>query len=157
MSQAVQTKIAPIQHTVVVNKSADDAFRAFTAEMIKWWPKDYGIGGSPLTDLVIEPRVGGRYYECGENSVETPWGEVRRWEPGKRVVLAWRINAQFAYEPALDTEVDVRFVDQAGGCCVSFEHRGLEALGEAAEAARASLNNGWGMLLGRFKEHTETA
>jgi uncharacterized protein YndB with AHSA1/START domain len=157
MSQAVKTKVVPIQHTVVINKSANHAFRAFTAEMIKWWPKDYGIGGSPLTDLVIEPRVGGHYYERGENGVDTPWGEVRHWEQGKRVVLAWRINAQFAYEPALNTEVEVRFVDQAGGCRVSFEHRGLEAMGEAAEAARASLNNGWEMLLGLFKAHTETA
>jgi uncharacterized protein YndB with AHSA1/START domain len=157
MSQAVQTKIAPIQHAIIVNTSAKRAFQAFTAEMGKWWPKDFGIGGSPLADVVIEPRVRGRYFERGENGMETPWGEVQVWEPAKRVVLAWRINAQYAYDPALLTEVDVRFIADPGGCRVTFEHRGLEALGESAEAAREQFNNGWAMLLDLFKARAETA
>lgn len=157
MSQALQTKVAPIQHTIVVSASAERAFQAFTAEMGKWWPKDFGIGGSPLVDVVIEPKVNGRYYERAENGVDTTWGEVSLWEPGKRIVLIWRVNGQYAYDAALHTEVDVRFANEAGGCRVTFEHRGLEALGESAEGAREQLNGGWAMLLDLFKARAEAA
>jgi uncharacterized protein YndB with AHSA1/START domain len=109
-----------------------------------------------MQDLIIEPRAAGRLYERGEDASETPWGDVILWKPPHRVVLAWRINEVFAYDPELLTEVDVRFVPRRGDLCsVEFEHRGLERMGAGAEMARGQLDGGWAGLLDLFKGAAE--
>jgi hypothetical protein len=68
--------------------------------------------------------------------------------------VAWRINAQFAYDPEMLTEVDVRFTDLgAGETRVDFEHRGLERFGdsEAAKKTLTSMAGGWDLILGSFQ------
>ena len=57
----------------------------------------------------MEPRTGGRWYEIGEDGSECQWGDVLAWEPPARVLLAWRIGIDWRYDPALLTEVEIRF------------------------------------------------
>lgn len=62
---------APLEHT----------FEAYTGAMGRWWPPEYHVGGSAPADVVIEPRVGGRWYERGVDGTECDWGRVLAWEP----------------------------------------------------------------------------
>src|SRR5262249_10217986 len=65
-----------IRKTLVVDAPAERAFRVFSQSMGSWWPKEHHIGKSPLKECVIEPRVGGRWYEVGEDGSQCEWGKV---------------------------------------------------------------------------------
>lgn len=145
---------AAIRKSLNVPANPDRAFQIFTEGFGSWWPKTHHIGASPLMDAVIEPGVGGRWYGQHEDGSETPWGDVLVWDPPGHLVLAWRINGAWAYDPELLTEVDVHFTALAEGeTRVDFEHRGLERLGDsdAAKATIVSMDGGWGMILDSFK------
>ena len=59
----------------------------------------YKIGKANAVDAVIEPRVGGRWYERGEDGSTCDGGAVLIWEPPTRLVLSWDIAADFQYDP----------------------------------------------------------
>ena len=151
---------AAIRKTLLVKAPQAKAFDVFTAGFGRWWPPTHYIGDSPLKLAVLEPGVGGRWYGLHEDGIERPWGEVLVWEPPARLVLAWRIDHSFGYDPNLLTEVEVQFVDLGDGRTqVEFEHRDLERFGDTpqADATRTSMDGGWGMILGRFVEAAEAA
>lgn len=146
---------APVRQTVTVEAPVEKAFEAFTAQFGRWWPRSHSIGKTPLQTARIEPRVGGRWYEVGEDGSECPWGDVLAWEPPSRILLAWRIGADWRFDPALLTEVEVRFVRlDATTTRVELEHRLLENMGEGAAAARAAFDSdgGWRGILAGFVE-----
>lgn len=123
--------VEPVRKSVVVNTSPERAFEIFTARMTNWWSKSFTINRSPIKEVVVEPRVGGRWFERGEDGGECQWGRVLAWEPASRVVLTWQITATWAYDPDLKTEVEVRFVPEDAKTRVELEHR-LEGYGNAA-------------------------
>ena len=54
-------------------------------------------------------------------------------EPPTRLLLAWQISADWAYDAALETTIEVRFEAlDAATTQVHLEHRGLEAYGGRA-------------------------
>jgi uncharacterized protein YndB with AHSA1/START domain len=143
---------AAIRKQVRVKAPPTRAFEIFTAGMSRWWLKTHTINTtkSPLKDIVLEPREGGRWFERGEDGSECQWGKVLAWEPPTRLLLAWQITAQWQFDPNLVTEVEIRFAPDGGGTRVELEHRLLERLGDAAEAMRQSFERGWGSLLEEF-------
>jgi uncharacterized protein YndB with AHSA1/START domain len=150
MSLAI--KPAPVRKSLAVAASPARAFEVFTAGFDRWWPRSHSIGESPLQTAVIEPRLGGRWFGRLENGTEAQWGDVLVWEPPRRLVLAWRICADWKYDPELLTEVEVQFTPEGEGTRVDFEHRHLERMGEGAEEVRASFDSegGWTGLLEMF-------
>ncbi len=146
---------APVLADIRVAAAPERAFEVFTTGTTRWWNPRHSIGSSPLKDVVIEPRVGGRFFERGADNSECDWGKVLVWEPPSRVVLAWQLNGDWKFDPALITEVEVRFAaDGEGFTRVSLEHRKLEALGDKAEAVRAAVDSpeGWRGDLARYAE-----
>ncbi len=91
---------------------------------------------SPLKDAIIEPRAGGRWFERGEDGSECQWGRVLAWEPPHRLVLAWKLNAQWKFDETFVTEVELRFIAEDGGTRVELEHRFLERYAEHARRRR---------------------
>ena len=100
----------------------------------------------------MEPRVGGRWFERGEDGSECEWGRVLAWEPPARLVLAWQVDAQWRFDPDFITEVEVRFIPEGDATRVELEHRNIERFGAQAEATRSALDSpdGWSGLLERF-------
>jgi uncharacterized protein YndB with AHSA1/START domain len=138
---------APVRKTVHVNATAQRAFDVFTVRMHDWTPPSHSLLAVPRTELHIEPRQGGRWYERGGDGSECDWGYVIAWEPPHRLVLAWQLDAQFRFNPDLVTEVETRFiVEGPNRTRVELEHRNLDRFGERAEAVRAALDSpeGWG-------------
>jgi uncharacterized protein YndB with AHSA1/START domain len=108
---------------------------------------------------VIEPRTGGRWYEVGEDGSDKTWGKVLAWEAPERVVLAWQLNAEWAYDENFETTVEVRFTADGEHTIVDFEHRDLERFGENAEAVRGDyetgMDGGWAQLLANYQSVAE--
>ncbi|MGA7924465.1 MAG: SRPBCC family protein [Candidatus Sulfotelmatobacter sp.] len=140
-----------IRKQLMVEAPLDRAFRVFTANMGAWWPKEHHIGKATLKDCVIEPKVNGRWYELGEDGTACEWGKVLAWDPPRRVVLAWQLNAEFRYDPNFSTEVEVSFTTLGSQRTrVDFEHRNLERFGAAAERLGKEMGEGWGKILQSF-------
>ncbi len=151
---AATIKPAPVRKVVTVEATPERAFEVFTPGFGRWWPASQSIGKSPLKTAVLEPRVGGRWYEVGEDGSECDWGEVLEWDKPASIVLAWRIRNDWRYDPLLLTEVEIRFTAIGQNTTrVELEHRLLENFGEAAEPARQVFDSegGWSGLLARYQ------
>jgi hypothetical protein len=143
--------IEPVRKEIVVECPQERAFRVFTQRIDAWWPRDYHIGKAEMQTACVEERVGGRIFERGVDGVECPWGEVLVWEPPRRFVWAWQITAQWQYDPAFVTEIEVTFMAEGPQRTrVQLEHRYLERYGDAAEAMRKTMNEGWAPMLAGY-------
>ncbi len=63
---------------------------------------------------------------------------MRVWEPPARLVLVWRLNAKWEYDPGLDTEVELRFIADGVATNVELEHRHIERMPRGAPKPRAT-------------------
>ena len=160
MNDLAQQRIAPaaIRKTLVVNAPIDRAFAVFANRMGEWWHKEHSIAkGTTQADVIIEPRAGGRWYEKGADGSEHQWGRVLAYEPPHRLVLAWQLTREFAYDPAFETTVEVMFEEKDDATLVTFEPRDLERMGADTVELFESMDGGWGMLLDLFKAEAERA
>ena len=145
---------APVRKSVFVNAPQAHAFDVFTNGIGRWWPKSHKIGETDLDKPVIEPRAGGRWYQLGVDGSSCDVGKVLEWDPPARVLLAWQLTADWAYDPDLLTEVEVTFTPEGSGTRVDLEHRLLEQIGERAATMREAIDspNGWSLLLRLYSE-----
>jgi uncharacterized protein YndB with AHSA1/START domain len=144
---------APVRKTILVKAPAARAFKVFTTGT--WWPKEHSIlgPGKRQKEVLVEPRVGGRWFERGEDGSECDWGKVLAWAPPGRLVLSWQLNGHFQYDPNLVTEVEITFIPEGDNMTrVELEHRHIERAGDTAEALRAGVDSpeGWPASLERF-------
>jgi uncharacterized protein YndB with AHSA1/START domain len=146
--------IAPLVRTVTVKAPPERAFALFTNHAERWWPASHHIGKQPFAAIVMEPRAGGRWFERDAQGLEYPWGEVMAWDPPGRILLAWRLNRKFDYDPNFSTEVELTFEPDGAGTRVTLEHRHLERFGADAAQFAASLNGGWTAILEGFAAST---
>ena len=142
--------IESIKKEIIVEASQATAFKVFTEKMDLWWPRTHHIGKSPMTELVLEPGLQGRWYSKHEDGSEADCGYVMRWEPNGLLALAWQINGDFEYDPKLVTEVEVLFIpEDTQTTKVKLEHKNLDRIG--AGKTIESMNEGWGKILELYK------
>jgi uncharacterized protein YndB with AHSA1/START domain len=147
--------IAPVHKQITVNANQQRAFDLFTNGMSRWWPATHSILKSPLKQYVVEPRTGGRWYAVGEDGSTGQTGYVIDWQPPRLVVLAWQLSAEWQFDPALVTEVEVRFVPESANTTrVELEHRNLQRMGERSAQVRSMVDApaGWTAILESFKQ-----
>jgi uncharacterized protein YndB with AHSA1/START domain len=154
----IAVMIAPVRKSIRVNASPAHAFDVFTSGLGRWWPRDKGIGKMPMKAAVMEPRLGGRWYELAEDGTETNVGKIVVWEPPQRFVMTWDINSQWKPDTTIGSEVEVKFIpDGANATRVELEHRKFEQMGaEQGETMRNAVDGGWPGMLERFKNQAET-
>jgi uncharacterized protein YndB with AHSA1/START domain len=155
MTQHVGTEV---RRTILVAASQQRAFEVFTAQFGAWWPKDYHIGEAAMADFILEPKVGGRWYELGVDGKECDTGRVTAFDPPHRLMLAWQLDAQWQYDPdpAHASEVEVRFIAEGPSQTrVELQHRGFDRHGAAADGVRGGVDapSGWTHVLELFAKH----
>lgn len=131
--------------SVRVKAPAERAFRVFVEEMETWWPVTHHIGKEPFELIVVEPRVGGRWYERTASGAECQWGTVLGWDPPHSVRLSWHVGpghdspdwvADMDISKA--SEVEVRFTPLAPEMTiVELIHSKLERHGQGWEQLQA--------------------
>jgi uncharacterized protein YndB with AHSA1/START domain len=145
-----------VRKAVSVDAPRDVAWRVFTERMGMWWPLTvYKIGKTNAADAVIEPRVGGRWYERGDDGSICDWGSVLAWEPPSRLVLSWDIGADWQYDPKLKTEIEICFIAEGKDATrVELEHRKLDRYGARRDEMRRifETEGDWGRLLAAFAQ-----
>ena len=153
--QHATIQIAPIHKSAVAPLGRTQAFDVFTGRMGEWWFPGQGIGPTPFKAIILEPRVGGRWFERAEDGTETLWGDVLEWDPPARILLAWRIKPDWKFDPELETLVEISFEElDETSTRVTLEHRELARLGEGARQMAESMAGGWEALLQRFVDLT---
>ena len=149
--------IAPVRKSISVNASQAHAFDVFTTKLGRWWPRTHKIGNAPLKTPMLEPRLGGRWFEVGEDGAETTVGKVLVWEPPHRFVISWDINSQWKPDLTVCSEVEIRFLVEGPNVTrVELQHRKFEQLGaEAGASMRRDVDRGWPGMLELFKREAE--
>jgi len=161
--QTVSSVTDPNSVRKMINVQAPPAvaWRVFTEQMATWWPLAvYKIGKAAAVDAIIEPRVGGRWYERGDDGSTCDWGSVLSWEPPSRLVLSWDINADWQFDPHLKTEIEVRFIAVGQDATrVELEHRRLDRYGARRDEMRRIFDSegDWGRLLAAFAARAAAA
>ena len=145
-----------VRKVIQVDAPQETSWKVFTSQMGTWWPlAHYKIGKAKAVDAVLEPKVGGRWYERGEDGSTCEWGSVLSWEPCSRLVLSWDITADWQYDPTLKTEIEVRFIaENAERTRVELEHRRLDRYGARRDEMRRIFDTegDWGQLLAGFAQ-----
>jgi hypothetical protein len=134
--------LPPITHERSLRCDPERAFSTYTARIFEWWDPRYTANADTLEGVTIEPRVGGRVYATHSDMGEHEWGEVKVWEPGRRLVHSFTL----AQDPQHPSEVAVEFVGEARGCTVLFAHGGWT---EAGAKDREKFGD-WPIMLDRF-------
>jgi len=103
------------------------AFEVFTQEIGSWWQPSGLFSVSDAGDgrPAFEPGMGGRLITTFEDGSEFEIGRISVWEPGKRLVFAWR-QANFSAEQS--TEVEVCFERVGAETRISIEHRAWDTI-----------------------------
>ncbi len=144
--ETIQPFLEPIRKSIVVSQSPEVAFQLFTAGMADWWPTSrFSVSQDRVSDVVVEPRVGGAVYEVRDDGETFPWGAVIVWEPNRCFAMTWHPGR------TSDTaqEVEVRFIAEADGTRVELEHRNWQALGDRAGSTREQYLGGWDFVFGQ--------
>src|ERR1700732_2528792 len=159
MTMTARVKIAPVSKSIRVNAPKAPAFEVFTSGLGRWWPRDHGIGKKPMKAVVMETRLGGRWYELSEDGSQATVGNIIVWESPRRFVMTWDINRQWEADSTGRSEGEVRFITEgANATRVELEHRKFEQMGaEAGESMRKDVDGGWPGLLELFKTEAEAA
>ena len=139
--------IEPLRLSYEIDCPADHAFEVWTTRLSTWWPPGHSTSGDPDTQVVLEPRLGGRIFERTPDGVEIDWGVITHWEPPTRLGYEWHIGRAAGES----TDVELTFVDLADDRTrLDIVQSGWERLGDEGEAYRNANTSGWGALIPSF-------
>jgi uncharacterized protein YndB with AHSA1/START domain len=137
----------PLRLSFEIRCPAEHAFEIWTTRLSTWWPKGHSASGDPGTDVVFEPRLGGRIFERTPDGTEIEWGEITRWSPPVRLGYVWHIGR----DRTEATDVALTFVDLGDGTTrLDIVHSGWERLGARGQQWREANASGWGALIPCF-------
>jgi uncharacterized protein YndB with AHSA1/START domain len=111
--------------------------------------------GSPIVKTVLEPHVGGRIVDRGQDGTECAWARILAFDPPNRLVFSWDIGPTWKVEedPANTSEVEIRFIaDGPARTRVELEHRHLDRHGPGWQSLRDGVadEQGWPLYLNRY-------
>lgn len=140
-----------IRKSIRIERPAEAAFRMFCEQIGQWWPKGPSFDGKIAADMVIEARVGGRFYQVFADGTDFEIGRVLVYQPPTIVAFTWRAPSWDAA-----TRVEIRFIPDGNGTRVELEHSGWEQT-EKVREFRKNYDGGWDVMLGHYAAHAGAA
>ena len=150
--------IAPVRKTLRVKADQAHAFEVFTSGIGQWWPRTHSIGDTPVKAVVMETRLGGRWYQLCEDGSEAVIGKIQVWEPPHRFVVSWDISCHWKADTAVSAprSRSASSPDGPDATTIELEHRKFERMGEeAGEKMRRDVDGGWPGVLEHFRREAE--
>jgi len=150
-----QTDATTVRKHIVVDAPIERAFTVFTNQFGDFKPPEHNMLGTPISQTVFEPRVGGGIVDRAADGSECRWARILAFEPPARVVFSWDISPRWTIETDLaqTSEVEVRFfAESPTRTRVELEHRHIDRHGPGWEAVTDSVDGaeGWPLYLDRY-------
>jgi uncharacterized protein YndB with AHSA1/START domain len=135
-----------LQREILLNRSPEKAFRAFTDHVDLWWPRSHRRSREHTICLTAEGLI-----QVAPDGSEWIMGRVLAIEPPSRLAFEWFAGA--LNDP---TNVEVTFTPEGAGTRVLIVHRALtpETM-ELWPKRVASFISGWEAVLAALKAFTE--
>jgi uncharacterized protein YndB with AHSA1/START domain len=124
--EKAQPKHAPIEQSVHVDCTPEEAFDLFTESFAEWWP----FSGN----CQLEPWPGGDLLETTPGGDEIHLGSITDWNPPHRLAFTWHPDPRRDD----DQSVTVDFLVEADGTRVTLTHHNWHRAGVETCAARFS-------------------
>ena len=131
-----------IRKSIWVGRSPETSFKVFCEDIGEWWPG--GFGGKD-SKLFLGREVGGRFLERRADGTEYEIGRMTAYKPPSLVAFTWRAPSW-----EVTTQVEIRFIAEAGGTRVELEHSGWEQSAKTRDAQQ-NYNSGWDGILGHYQ------
>ncbi len=141
-------KFISIAQDVKIDAPASKVFDALTENIAAWWGVPYYIGDKPK-DLILEPKVGGRFYEVWSSTEGSLWGVVSEIRKNERLEISGSIGMSGAVHGKLGFDLQTK----GKSTMLKMTH---SAVGDVDEESRKNFSVGWKDLLGiRLKAFCE--
>lgn len=150
-NDALKVAMEPVRRAVRVPAEPARAFRGFTATMHQWWDPAISANPakSPIAEIVLESKGGGRWFERGVDGSECDWAHVLTWEPAARFVVEWRPDGHA-------TSLEITFENSGPrATIVTLTHGGFDIYGDRCVQERAQHDAVWADLLARYARFME--
>ncbi|PWU01559.1 MAG: hypothetical protein C5B53_02695 [Candidatus Melainabacteria bacterium] len=141
-----------VQVDLTIKGEPERVFTALTTGAAIWWGAPY-LERKEATDLVLEPKIGGRFYERWAHLSSEPIGALL----GSVVAIdppnLLRMHGSFGMtERAVLGVVSIELTPISSGTQVKFSH---QATGDLDDELEVHYAHGWHDLLGRLKFFVE--
>jgi len=140
----VEDLILDVEQHVDIKATPEKAFAAVLQRLGKGNTRPDGQS----LDMLLEPKVGGRWYRDRGNGIGHLWGFVQVIKAPNLLELS---GPMFMSYPVTN-HVEVKVEPASGGCRVHLRHR---ALGLIEGEHRKGVGEGWKHMLGNVKKDCE--
>jgi uncharacterized protein YndB with AHSA1/START domain len=139
-SPVAPQEIPDVRRSILVQAPVPEAFRVYAGYPAEWLPAGHTFIRDPQA-IVMEPFVGGRFYERGADGSEITRGTVTEWQPPRRLAVTWRIGP--GWRPVSDDDrasvIIVEFNPSGGATEMTLTYTHLERHGEMAQTLRSAI------------------
>lgn len=138
-----------VELEITIQASRARVFDALAKDIAAWWGAPYHLSAKPQY-LVLEPEIGGRFYETASDNESWLWATVTGIKFGEQLELM----GTFGMDGAVQGLVAFQLQENNGATVVKMTHR---AIGDFADDKAARYAEGWQDLIGvRLKAFAET-
>lgn len=138
-----------IEQEVTIEASSRRVFDALTKEISAWWGAPYLVSEA-AQDIVLEPELGGRFYEVWGENEGVLWATVTGIKWGERLELTGPIGMRGAVQAVVSFELEPK----GNATILRLSH---QAVGEVTKETEENYGQGWQDLVGtRLKAFVET-
>lgn len=135
-----------IEQEIQIESPAKEVFEHMTNDVSTWW--SHSFTETPKR-IVLEPKLGGHFFEEFESGGSALYATVTYIEPNKKLVLQGPMGKSGAIVGSIAFELN----EGAGGTLLKLSHH---AFGEVTDEQKQNYSKGWQELLGnRLKSVVE--
>jgi uncharacterized protein YndB with AHSA1/START domain len=136
-----------------MNASPEQIFAALTTGVAIWWGPGYLESAKLARDLILEPRLGGRFYESWDDSSTDKDGALLGNVIQIKKLQLIKVAGYFGLEEhCAFGVVSIWLKRQDGGTLVKFQH---DATGDLDEAIKETQMITWQNLLDALRTQVE--
>ena len=137
-----------IRQEIPIKGSREKVFKALTSDVSSWWGAPYLNGDAKK--LIIEPRLGGLFFEDWGNCDGAVWGRVTQWKKNE----IFEFTGPCGMGGAVHGVVCFTLEGDHQSTLLKLEHG---AVGHVTEKTQQMYGEGWKDLLSnRLKSFVET-